>query len=201
MANTILAVDNLDNNLGHFFDSCRQNLDDFFANINIVPRLLSGNNLNDLSVQLTTAPFEKFIFAAYSHGEKEMLIKGNTPYVSTVINNNCFNNSFFYTFSCNSGHSLGGNLIHNGCLCYIGYNKVIAIWSTYVKPFMECANYGLIQFYSGHKTSLVLVLMNEKYNVEIDEVYKSDFLIASILRENRDALVMRGNDIDINDVR
>ena len=57
MANTILAVDNLDNNLGHFFDSCRQNLDDFFANINIVPRLLSGNNLNDLSVKLTTAPF------------------------------------------------------------------------------------------------------------------------------------------------
>lgn len=200
MANTILAVDNLDNDLGHFFDFCRQNLEDFFVNFNIVPKLLNGHNLNDLSVQLTTAPLGKFVFAAYSHGDKEMLIKANAPYVSTVVNNNCFNNSFFYTFSCNSGHVLGSTLVQNGCLCYIGYNRVIAIWSTYIGPFMECANHGLIQFYSGHKTSSVLVKMNEKYNSEIDNVYKMDFFIASILRENRDALVMWGNDIDINDV-
>ena len=77
---------------------------------------------------------------------------------------------------------------------------MIAIWSTYIGPFMECANHGLIQFYSGHKTSSVLVKMNEKYNSEIDDVYKMDFFIASILRENRDALVMWGNDIDITDV-
>ena len=68
MANTILAVDNLDNDLGHFFDFCRQNLEDFFVNFNIVPKLLNGHNLNDLSVQLTTAPLGKFVFAAYSHG-------------------------------------------------------------------------------------------------------------------------------------
>jgi hypothetical protein len=198
MANTIIVVDEADSKLGDFFQVCIEDLTIFFNNINIKTTLLNSVKLNDLSVQLITGSFETFVFGAYSHGNKNCLVKSNNPYVSTTINNTCFNNSFFYTFSCSSGYELGSNLIENGCLCFIGYNKIISIWSTYIQPFVICANHGLKLFYSGLNTFEILSEMKNQYNIEIDELYPKDFMIASILRENRDALVKHGNDININ---
>ena len=88
-------------------------------------------------------------------------------------------------------------MIDNGCLCFIGYNKVISIWSTYVQPFVICANHGLKLFFNGINTSQILLEMKKQYNVEIDDIYPKDFIIASILRENRDSLVLHGDDINI----
>ena len=39
--------------------------------------------------------------------------------------------------------------------------------------------------------------MKDKYNKEIDDIYTQDFLIASILMENRYALVLYGENINI----
>jgi hypothetical protein len=197
MANTIIVVDEADSKLGSFFQVCIEDLNMFFNDINIQPTLLNSVKLNDLSVQLTTEPFESFVFGAYSHGNRNCLVKANASYVSTTINNTCFNNSFFYTFSCSSGYELGGNLIENGCLCFIGYNKIISIWIGYIRPFVICANHGLKLFYHGLSTFQVVTEMKEQYNQEIDDLYPKDFMIASILRENRDALVKHGNDINI----
>ena len=198
MANTIIVVDEADSKLGSFFQICLDDLNVFFNNINIQPTLLNSVRLNELSVQLTTLPLETFVFGAYSHGGKNCLVKANASYVSTTINNTCFNNSFFYTFSCSSGYELGENLIENGCLCFIGYNKIISIWSTYINPFFVCANYGLNLFYNGINTFQIVEQMKEQYNHEIDTLYTKDFFIASILRENRDALVRHGENISIN---
>lgn len=198
MANTIIAVDEADSKLGVFFQMCVEDLNIFFNTINIQPILLNSVKLNDLSVQLTTQPFKTFVFGAYSHGGKNCLVKSRSSYVSTTINNTCFSNSFFYTFSCSSGFELGGNLIENGCLCFIGYNNIISIWSTYIQPFVICANHGLKLFYNGINTFKIVTEMKEQYNIEIDNLYPKDFMIASILRENRDALVKHGDDININ---
>ncbi len=197
MANTIIAVDEADTRLGSFFQICMEDLSTFFNSIPIKPIVLDSARLNDLSVQLTTEPLNTFVFGAYSHGNINCLLKANTSYVSTTINNTCFENSFFYTFSCSCGFELGDNLIQNGCLCFIGYNKIISIWSTYIQPFVICANHGLKLFYSGINTYQIVEEMKDQYNYEIDELYPKDFMIASILRENRDALVKHGNDINI----
>lgn len=197
MANTILAFDELDNTLGSFFQSCKENLDSFFGEIDIQPIFLNSNKLNDFAIEFVTHDISSFVFGAYSHGGNDCLLKSATiPYVSKANSFN-FNKSFFYTFSCSSGRELGANLIENGCHCYIGYKDIIAIWSTYLKPFVECANYGLIQFFNGVESYTIINLMKDKYNKEIDDVYQQDFLIASILLENRDALVLYGNNIDI----
>lgn len=200
MAKTVLVFDELDSGLGVFFQNCMDNLDVFFNSMNIERDVLRSGQLNDFSVQLKTNPLDKFVFAAYSHGGKNCLLNSNIPYISTTVNNKCFNNAFFYTFSCSSGFELGGHLINNGCLCYIGYNRVVSIWSTYLQPFVECANFGLIQFFKGHDTISVFTKMDEKYNYEIDAIYSEDFMIASILRENRDALVIHGKNIDITNL-
>lgn len=198
MTNTVIAVDEADVNLGSFFQLCMDDLVAFFNNITIVPTILNSARLNDLSVQLTTQPLNAFVFGAYSHGNINCLLKANTSYISTTVNNTCFGNSFFYTFSCSCGHELGDNLIQNGCLSFIGYKKVVSIWSTYVEPFVTCANHGLKLFYNGVSTFQIEAEMKAQYNIEIDAIYNTDFMIASILRENRDALIKHGNDININ---
>lgn len=200
MASTILAIDDNDASLGAFFQSCLGYLETELANKGINPQILRGQGLNDLSVQLATDNHKKFVFGAYSHGNATCLVKSNNPYISTAVNHTSFANSFFYTFSCSCGITLGGTLIDNGCLCFIGYNKVISIWSTYVDPFIKCANHGLLLFLDGVSTFLVIKNMRDKYNEEIDKIYTKDFLIASILRENRDALVIHGNDISLADI-
>lgn len=199
MAKTLLVCDELDGGLGLFFGSCLKNLELFFTELDIENEVLKNGQLNDLSVQLKTNLLDKFIFVAYSHGYTNCLLNANIPYISTTMNDKCFNNSFFYTFSCSSGSELASHLINNGCLCYIGYNKEVAIWSTFITPFVECANHGLKQFFLGDDTATVYKKMDEKYNVEIDAIYKKDFMIASILRENRDALILNGININILD--
>ncbi|OIQ22056.1 MAG: hypothetical protein BM557_01370 [Flavobacterium sp. MedPE-SWcel] len=201
MIDTVLVIDESDNTLGSFFQSCQNDLYAFFNLTGVNPTLINSNRLNDLSIKVTTEPLEKFIFGAYSHGDKNCLVKAQLPYISTALNNSFFKNSFFYTFSCSSGYELGSNLIENGCLTFIGYNQVISIWSTYIKPFVECANYGLIRFYDGEDTYSIVEQMKVKYTNEIDSIYSSDFLIASILRENRDALVIHGENININNIK
>jgi hypothetical protein len=200
MTNTILAFDELDNVLGSFFQSCKENLDLFFTEIAIQPTFLNSNKLNDLAIGFVTKDISSFVFGAYSHGGNDCLLKSaSIPYVSKTNSFN-FKKSFFYTFSCSSGRELGANLIDNGCYCYIGYKDIIAIWSTYPKPFVECANYGLIQFFNGEESHSIINQMKNKYNEEIDDVYQQDFLIASILMENRDALVLYGNNINITHI-
>ncbi len=201
MANTILAFDELDTLLGPFFLDCKKDLDTFFDSENIITDQIHSKILNDLTIKLTTDKYTHFVFGAYSHGDINNLLKSaQTPFVSIALNGSSFENSFFYTFSCDSGKNLGKELIDQKCLCFIGYEKTIAIWTTYLVPFVECANYGLVQFFKGHDTYSVKDKMYEKYTEKIDEVYKTDFLIASILKDNRDALVIHGGLINIKDL-
>lgn len=198
MAKTVIVFDEVDKQLGTFFQLCIEDLNDFFNSLAIQPILLNSAKLNDSSIELTTKSLDAFIFGAYSHGGENCLVNSTATYISTTVNNTCFNNCFFYTWSCSCGYELGGNLIENGCLSFIGYNKVIAIWNTYVLPFIICANHGLKLFFSGVNTFQIIIEMKNQYNNEIDSIYEKDFMIASILRENRDALVKHGNDINIS---
>jgi hypothetical protein len=202
MTNVVLAFDELDSSLGNFISACQRELDVFFNSRNIVPRRINSNILNDLAISIAVAQSNpSFVFGAYSHGNAGNLLKSaREPYVSIALNGGSFGNSFFYTFSCSSGKELGRDLIGRECLCFIGYKETIAIWSTYIKPFVECANYGLTQFFEGNATDTILSQMKEKYNEQIDAIYKNDYMIASILKENRDALIMHGKAITIHDL-
>lgn len=196
-----MAFDEQDASLGPFFAECERELDVFFTAHNMPVSKINSNRLNDIMVAASVAAFPSFVFGAYSHGDHENLLKSSRdPYISIALNGNSFRNSFFYTFSCSTGRTLGQDLIVRNCHCFIGYKEPVAIWSTYIGPFVECANYGLIQFFNGSSTGNIVGEMKEKYNEHIDAIYKSDFMIAAILKENRDALVKHGNAITINDL-
>jgi hypothetical protein len=201
MANTILAFDEQDLTLGPFFLACQDDLDVFLNENGITIKRINSSALNDVAIIAHTENLAPFIFGAYSHGAHDCLLKSATdPYISIALNGKSFKKSFFYTFSCSAGKELGVQLIANECLCFIGYKEDVAIWTTYPKPFVECANYGLIQFYNGSNTDAIISEMKTKYNNHIDDLYKTDYMIAAILRENRDALVKHGNTITIADL-
>lgn len=201
MANTLIAFDEQDSTLGAFFAECERELDTFFASQNVTISKINSNRLNSIIVTAATAAFPSFVFGAYSHGDHESLLKSaRDPYVSIALNGGSFRNSFFYTFSCNTGRNLGSDLIGRNCHCFIGYKESVAVWSTYIRPFVECANYGLIRFFSGSNTETVISEMKEKYNEHIDAIYKTDYLIAAILKDNRDALIRHGNTISLQDL-
>lgn len=196
MIDLIFAFDELDHDIGSFNQGCKEDYEEYFSESPYFLTFINSNQLNATNVQIKVTKLNSFIFVAYSHGEAHRLLTSSGEYISTSINNLEFKNSFFYTVSCNTGNELGNELCKQGCLCYLGYKSQFNSWSGY-KQFSTCANVGLFKFVEGSSTASVMNLMKECYNNCIDGVYKEDYLVASLLRENRDGLIMIGEDLTI----
>lgn len=204
MINTLLVFDEKDKNLGDFYTMCREDLEAFFTEQKIIPEIIDKNSVFEIILPLKIAKFSsgKFVFAAFTHGDKSNLLQsGTNPYISTSGNLEIFKNSFFYTFACEAGEVLGKELVKAGCLCFIGYIKKTHIWNTFQRPFVDTAVFGLKLFYEGNYTKSILLKIKKFYNEEIDKIYTKDFLIASILMDNRDALVVLGENICIDEIK
>lgn len=198
MINILLAFDEVDKDIGSFNQGCLEDYQEVFRQkgINDGIDFIKSISLNSLTVNLKLKPLDRFVFVAYSHGEERRLLCNTGEYISEDINIELFNNSFFYTVSCDTGKSLGENLIINGCKCFFGYKTSFNSWRGY-KDFSECANYGFFLFLEGESTMDIYSLMIEKYNQHIDKVVNDDFFVAALLRENRDGLVYLGDDLTI----
>lgn len=201
MVNILLAFDEKDDDIGSFNQGCKEDYEDYFncsdyKNITYI----TSQNLNSLNIQLKTESGLPFAFAAYSHGENYRLFSQDGDYVSSTVNISSFKGSFFYTVSCHTGNQLGKELIENGCKCYFGYKDLFRSWSGY-KDFSECANFGFFKFIEGVSTNEVFKQMIDKYNMNIDNLYISDYLQASLLRANRDGLIKLGEDITIDELK
>lgn len=196
MTDFIFAFDNEDEDIGSFVQGCREDLEDFFRELTHNPTYIDSRSLNAVNIQMRTEKLDSFVFAAYSHGHNNMLATRNSSYISVDLNVSTFKNAFFYTVSCLTGKELGVKLIENGCRCYFGYKTTFSCWLGYAQ-FSICANFGLIKFIEGQKTMDVFNLMIENYNSQIDSLFPTDFLQASLLRENRDGLVRIGEDFSI----
>ena len=105
-----------------------------------------------------------------------------------------FSGSLFYSFSCLASLELGTSLIDNGCRAFVGYRNEAAIWTTYQNVFVECANHAMRMFSAGLPLSSAFDKMIEKHNEKIDEIYTEDFFVASIIADNRDGLVLLGDE-------
>jgi len=201
MINTLLVFDEKDKDLGGFFTMCKEDLDAFFDGKEIFPEIVDKNSIFEivLPLKINKFNFKKFVFAAFTHGDNSNLLQsGTNSYISASSSLEIFRNSFFYTFACEAGEILGKALIENGCQCFIGYNKKTHIWNTFQRPFVDTAIYGLKLFYEGENTKSIFLKMKIFYNEEIDKIYETDLISASILMDNRDALVMYGGDINLS---
>ncbi|MEA5258481.1 hypothetical protein VB264_11865 [Arcicella aquatica] len=194
MVKVILAYDEDNYTLGQYFAYCYSDISQYFDGLQHGIVEIKGRILNSAYIDFELAKYEEipFIFIAYSHGTNVSLIS-DEEYLGISSNLKPFSNSFIYTFSCSSGHTLGNHLIQNGARVFIGYNKEIHIITTYQQIFAECANEGMKHFLSGDNIKLAFQKMKERHNQEIDNIYSKNSLVASTIRKNRDALIMRGH--------
>lgn len=202
MIDIVLVIDDQDEVMGTFNRSCLQTFQEYFEENQINAIYIKSTQLNALSLKLQLEARTSFIFAAYTHGNEngELLSSTNIdPYLSTSVNNTYFNKAFVYSVSCHAGIELGKALLDNGCLNFFGYNSFFHFWDGY-KCFPNCANLGLFLFFENNSSKQIYIKMMNNYNKYIDELYTEDYLVASLLRENRDSLIHLGNDIKIKDL-
>lgn len=193
MTEVIIAVDELDDCLGDFFNECLQDLEIIEKEAGCNTKYIKSDQLNDASVSFLVPKDKAFIFLAYSHGsETELLKRATTPYISEILNIDKFKSSFFYTCSCKTGKSLAQTLINNHCHCYIGYNEEFTVWDFNRKPFVECANLGFKLFLQGIESGEIINLMKAKYDEAIDN-YENDLMGSAYLLSNKNALTLKGD--------
>ncbi len=191
----ILAYDEKDTDLGHFFEKCatdaKNNLvsDRHSLEVEITNQKLTAVYMD---MKLSAYTENHFVFLAYSHGNENNLLSPE-PYLSVNSNLKPFKNTLFYTFSCSTGLNLGSRLIENGCITFVGYKIEACIVTRNEDIFMDCANFGLNSFISGENIGNSLKQMKDRHTYWIDQTYEKYPLVASTLRKNRDGLVLHGD--------
>lgn len=195
MKELLIAYDTDDDKLGSFFRHCKDCIEPYLEKVEVNYQSAIGEQLNEALIEWYVQEKKSFIFSSFSHGDSQNLLwKNSTPYISMAINGDKFTGSFIYAFACNSGETLGQNLVENGCKCYIGYSKSVSIWSTELTAFAHCAIIGFVQFLNGSVNSQqMLDSIKQEYTGYIDKVYTKNYVVAAIMRENRSSIVLHGD--------
>lgn len=199
MINQLVILDDEDVKLGSFFNLCAtyayEVSDSSKHEINCRRVCAHEVNAENISNHLAPINQERFIFLSFLHGSSEaMFINGSGEIVSVHENYYLFTKGFIYTFSCYNGSVLADQILNNGAELYWGYIDKAWVHTDYEEDFKECALAGYQYFLQGYTAKDAYLLMQEFINNKIDELYQTDFVAASTLMRNRDALVLKGND-------
>lgn len=198
MINSLLVYDNQDEDLGSFFQKCGEEVSKVCElNKNIEIQKISDGVVFSMLVPMRAGEInsKKFIFVSFTHGSETELLQNSDPFVSINDDKNCLRNSFAYCFACSAGKSLGANLIKEDTLSFIGYKSEISIQTLFNREdlFVECAVAGINAFVKGKTVKESFDITVAKYNTNIDKIYTEDMPTASLLMENRDGLILHGN--------
>jgi hypothetical protein len=198
MANFHIAFDHNNVRLGLYFEESKVDL------INHINHRIPSSAVNEINsdrcsqayidIFIPTINVSNFIFVAYSHGLKNKLTANGGSYIESDINSNLFKNCFFYSMSCLTGIDLGKKLVANGSHSFIGYNdEASALLGSYMKLSIDCDNFGIKKFIDGSTIIEAFEMMKTNFTNSIDiAVENGETLRASLLRKNRDALVLYG---------
>jgi hypothetical protein len=204
MVNILLAYDEANKETGDFFESCASEIKKIFISTAKIKELNSNMIKNDIVInQYIKKIKDSFIFIALTHGsESELIGSKNSPYVAVGKNDNLFQGTLFYCFSCETGKMLGKNIIAYNGKCFIGHNRKVyanntGIWKNLFFAPILCF---WEKFILGEPVFSCLQAKKTEYTRLIDENYNTDMFHAAYLRENRDSLVIYGDEnCSIND--
>ena len=194
--NILITKDDRDKELGNFFTKCADfAVSAFNESANIT--LLSSHELkNDIVFSMKIKTYDSFSFFAFTHGNEDGLIVDEKNYIDCKMDLSDFSvANIVYNYSCLSAINFGKEVIVAGAKCFIGHNKTIFVqkYSKFQDCFFEPFKVFICNLAEEKTVDVCIKLAKEKYTEEIDDIYITDILTASILMENRDSLVCYGN--------
>lgn len=187
-----IAYDNADDRLGHFFQSCHDEIREAAVKNNIDYRPFTSDILTKENINLHTSNAEEYIFSAFSHGTDSSLLCGNNPYIEADDNVKNFYSSIFYTFACNTANGIGKEFLSAYVLGYFGYSSDAWVVPSKEDIFVKCAVKGLKSYIEGKtlkEAKVDMIAEYDKYlsNAKVSPVY-------AFLLKNKQALVTIIND-------
>ncbi|MFZ2726450.1 MAG: hypothetical protein WAX77_09385 [Methylococcaceae bacterium] len=195
----VISYDN-DNQLGSYFSECAQYAVNFLeAYINI--SCMNNSQCNSVYFDMKVLPMlseKNSILVIYSHGNENAFLYQNKPFIESTINTDNIQNTVVYTNSCSTGKVFGKTFDKLGGV-FIGYESDLLVPTDpfYRKVFIRCDNSGLFHLFKEKiKLADLSKAVKNNFNHNIDNLYESNYVIASYLQEARDNFVVLGQNLN-----
>lgn len=204
MVHLYIATDERDKALGTFFLKCTTGMTEFLVGYEdtIGVTHIDSDKCNEAYVEISLNDHQDvpFIFLTYMHGVDYAVRANKLDFVKVGGKNSAFRLTLFYAVSCLSGLKLGPDLVNTfGCQAFIGYEKeVITLLDDYEKVSIRCFNWGIQYFISKDDATIIesFNAMKNEYTKQINQFLdNNDIIKAGILIDNRDSLVLHGNEL------
>jgi len=195
MIRTILVYDNEDITLGNFFQKCASKcryLYNIHFNQNVIMEHKSNSNKNEIEISISKYNDNRFLLICYLHGDNDSIYLSNEKIVSKD-NASLFINAFCYTFSCCCGKDLSRILLDNRALIFWGYRGEAYVVLGYEEVFAELAVLGLSYFFKNESIENAYYKTQEEHIKLIDTIYQENLFVAAHILDNKDAMVIYGN--------
>jgi len=187
-----IAFDDSDKNLGHFFQTCADEIKQVTIENDFSYESISADSLTKEVINNYTSSADEYVFCAFSHGVDTALLCNNKPYIESNDNVCNFYSSIFFTFACHTAKGIGKEFQDAYVLGYLGYKDEVWVIPAYEDIFVKCATSGISSYLRGN----TLKKSYENMIAEYDKQIKSGKvnLIYSALLKNKQALVAIIND-------
>lgn len=203
MLDLICVTDINDKQLGLFFKESHKYLKEFFGGLGIEANIQDLDSTTLLSQQVFNDAIRsktgKTLVIAYSHGNVDEFRINNFSYIDK--NNSIeLKNSFIYSTACSTAKGIGKQLMSDGCIAFVGYEKeTYAEFCDPVKQqtIIQCDHACLFSFLSDpNKTILDAFHDAIKYfdsKIKYVEQTDKDILFVDKLVQNKEALRIEFN--------
>lgn len=131
-----------------------------------------------------------------NHGDAKSIDGDNGDLVSVDTNNEAFSGKLLYAISCACAKELKDNLVSEGLRSFWGYDNKLHVWYGYPQ-YARSALAGIKSLMAGNSVKDAKEHMLAQYNVglaELEAQYPDHPELAAALLDNREALVVYGDD-------
>ena len=180
-----------------FFSYCGEEVLDETGNRQIESAVLTPPSLTNTLLVQNLSDCQVCVIA--NHGDARSIDGDNGDLVSIDTNNKPFMGKLLYAISCSCAKELKDNLVSEGLRSFWGYDNELNVWIGYPQ-YARSALAGIKSLIAGNTVREAKEQMLSQYNADIAELeaqYPNRLDLAAALLDNREALVVYGDDDDL----
>lgn len=155
----------------------------------LTPPLLTNKHL------LQNLPVCQVCFIA-NHGDTKSIAGNKGDIVSVDTDNSLFSGKLLYAVSCSCAKELKDSLVADGLRSFWGYDDELKVWYGYPQYALSCMA-GMKSLMDGKTVKEAKTAMLAQFNngiMELETQYPDNPILAADLLDDREALVVYGED-------